>query len=306
VVDHFNERVDKMDPQGGFLRAWGTDVEKTGGTGFEVCTVPANCKKGSSSPPVGGSLISPRGVAVTPDGVKLYTAELSRIQLFADPPPPDGDGDGVPDASDACPAQAGPASNGGCPEASPSSGGNPGGPAGPAGPAGPVGPIATPAGDSLPGTAGADSICGLLGNDAITGLGGNDTIFGDACDKKASHPGAKDGNDKLDGGDGDDTVYGGGGNDKLKGGAGKDKLFGGDGNDSLDGGAGKDSLDGGNGNDKLTGGKDADKLAGGAGNDTISARDHKAETVNCGSGKKDKAVVDRSDKVRGCESVKRS
>jgi subtilisin-like proprotein convertase family protein len=30
-------------------------------------------------------------------------------------PPPDGDGDGVPDASDQCPSQAGPASNGGCP-----------------------------------------------------------------------------------------------------------------------------------------------------------------------------------------------
>ena len=31
--------------------------------------------------------------------------------------PPDGDGDGVPDATDACPTQAGPASNSGCPVA---------------------------------------------------------------------------------------------------------------------------------------------------------------------------------------------
>jgi hypothetical protein len=31
------------------------------------------------------------------------------------PPPPDSDGDGVPNASDNCPNQAGPASNGGCP-----------------------------------------------------------------------------------------------------------------------------------------------------------------------------------------------
>lgn len=304
-----NHRVDKLDPQGGFLRAWGTDVEKTGGTGFEVCTLAANCKEGTTPfPAVGGSVRGALGVAVTPDGAKLYTAELSRVQLFADPPPPDGDGDGVPDPSDACPGQAGPASNGGCPPApqpnANNEGGNPGGPTGPVDP-GPIAPTGTPAGDSLSGTATADSLCGLLGNDAITGLGGNDTIFGDACDKKGSHPGARDGNDNLNGGDGDDTVYGGGGNDKLKGGAGKDKLLGGDGNDSLDGGAGKDSLDGGKGNDKLTGGKDVDKLTGGAGNDTINARDRKAETVNCGPGKKDKATVDKSDKVRGCETVKR-
>jgi hypothetical protein len=30
-------------------------------------------------------------------------------------PPPDGDGDGVPDSTDQCPTQSGPASNGGCP-----------------------------------------------------------------------------------------------------------------------------------------------------------------------------------------------
>jgi len=33
----------------------------------------------------------------------------------APPPPPDADGDGVPDSTDQCPAQPGPASNGGCP-----------------------------------------------------------------------------------------------------------------------------------------------------------------------------------------------
>ena len=37
---------------------------------------------------------------------------------LASDPPPDSDGDGVPDASDNCPTQAGPVSNGGCPVSS--------------------------------------------------------------------------------------------------------------------------------------------------------------------------------------------
>jgi CSLREA domain-containing protein len=41
-------------------------------------------------------------------------------------PPPDTDGDGVPDATDNCPTQSGPASNGGCPvTATPAAGGSP-------------------------------------------------------------------------------------------------------------------------------------------------------------------------------------
>jgi hypothetical protein len=43
----------------------------------------------------------------------------------------------------------------------------------------------------------------------------------------------------------------------------------------------------------------------GAGNDSIKARNGKKETVDCGSGKKDTATVDKSDKVKGCENVKR-
>jgi hypothetical protein len=171
-------------------------------------------------------------------------------------------------------------------------------------------PGATDGDDIVTGDALANLICGLFGNDTIRGGDGDDTIFGDACNDKVKRlfgaQAAKDGNDKLFGDAGNDVLYGAGGKDTLKGGKGKDKLFGGDGNDSLAGEDGKDSLDGGNGNDKLNGGKDVNKYKGGAGNDTISARNKKNETVDCGKGKKDAATVDRRDKVKGCEKVKRA
>jgi hypothetical protein len=40
--------------------------------------------------------------------------------------------------------------------------------------------------------------------------------------------------------------------------------------------------------------------------DTINARNGKNETVDCGLGKKDVATVDKKDKVKGCEKVKRA
>jgi hypothetical protein len=206
------------------------------------------------------------------------------------PPPLDADGDGIPDALD--------------PE--------------PNDPAIPTRFGATNGGNVLTGTAAGETICGLLGNDTINALGGNDILYGDACDKRAKIAAAQattDGNDKLNGGDGQDALYGAGGRDALRGGKGKDRLFGGagndtlggdDGNDTLDGGAGKDALDGGRGNDKLTGGRDVNSYRGGAGNDSINARNGKRETVDCGAGSKDAASVDKADKVRGCEKVKRA
>jgi Ca2+-binding RTX toxin-like protein len=175
---------------------------------------------------------------------------------------------------------------------------------------GSAGPQPTAGNDTLKGDALPEVICGLGGNDTISGGGGNDTLYGDVCNDKAKAlfgaQAGTDGNDKLSGDDGNDTLYGAGGKDTLKGGKGKDKLFGGDGNDTLDGGDGKDSLDGGRGNDKLTGGKDVNKLKGGAGDDNVNAKNGKKETVDCGSGKKDKASVDKTDKVKGCEKVKRA
>jgi hypothetical protein len=44
---------------------------------------------------------------------------------------------------------------------------------------------------------------------------------------------------------------------------------------------------------------------GGTGDDTVSARNKKKDTIDCGAGKKDRATVDRIDKVKGCEKVSR-
>src|SRR4051812_4620677 len=191
----------------------------------------------------------------------------------------DDDNDGVPDATDAFPL-----------DAARSTG-------------------ATDGNDVLNGTPGADLLCGLFGDDTINGLAGDDTLWGDACGKLARVSAAavlRDGNDTLSGGGGNDALYGAGGNDSLRGGKGNDKLFAGAGNDTLKGEAGRDTLDGGAGNDKLAGGASAGSLLGGAGNDSITARNRKRDTVDCGAGRRDSATVDRADRVRRCEKVRRS
>jgi hypothetical protein len=110
--------------------------------------------------------------------------------------------------------------------------------------------------------------------------------------------------DRILGGDGRDRISGLAGKDCLNGQAGNDKVSGGKAKDTVKGGNGKDKLSGGSGKDKLIGGKGKDRMNGGAGNDRLLARDHKRDVVNCGKGKHDRAVVDRVDKVRGCEKVK--
>jgi hypothetical protein len=92
--------------------------------------------------------------------------------------------------------------------------------------------------------------------------------------------------------------------DTLVGTPGGDTLLGLAGDDKLMGLAGDDCLDGGPGNDKLTGGRGKDALKGGPGNDVLLAADGKRDLVNCGKGR-DRATVDRIDRVRGCESVTR-
>jgi phospholipase C len=139
--------------------------------------------------------------------------------------------------------------------------------------------------DRLSGNAGPNVICGLLGNDVLNGLGGNDTLWGDLCNSKSAATG---GNDTLNGGDGNDKLYGAGGNDTLNGNRGNDRLYGGADNDRLTGGAGTNSYDG------------------GSGDDTINARNGKRETVDCGPGKRDLAIVDKADRVKGCERVRRA
>ena len=143
------------------------------------------------------------------------------------------------------------------------------------GPAPGPGPLPGACANVQTGGAAADRLTGSTFGDRLRGLAGNDVLIALA---------------------GDDCLSGGADNDRLTAGAGKDRLS---------GGAGKDKLSGGPGKDKLTGGKGKDKLKGGPGDDTIKARDDRRETVNCGSGKKDRATVDRIDRVVRCEKVKR-
>jgi len=67
---------------------------------------------------------------------------------------------------------------------------------------------------------------------------------------------------------------------------------------------GNAALSGGAGNDRLRGGRGRNHLSGGAGKDTVNARNRQRDRVDCGPGR-DRASVDRSDRVRRCERVRR-
>jgi hypothetical protein len=47
------------------------------------------------------------------------------------------------------------------------------------------------------------------------------------------------------------------------------------------------------------------RYSGGAGTDKLSAANGKQERVDCGAGRRNSAVVDRRDRVKGCERVRR-
>ena len=94
------------------------------------------------------------------------------------------------------------------------------------------------------------------------------------------------------------------GADRLKGTRLGDRLIGRRGADVLFGYSGADCLKGNGGPDRLRGGAGPDKLFGGVDQDRLFARDGTRDLVRCGVGRHDLAVVDRKDKVRGCEVVK--
>ena len=133
------------------------------------------------------------------------------------------------------------------------------------------------------------------------GTGDGETMLGsdrnDVCKGNA-------GNDDVEGAGGNDKLYGGEGTDRLFGRFGTDELFGEGGNDELEGGRGADRLDGGPGNDQLNGGYDRDRLNGGAGNDTLVSRGGGRDQLDCGPGR-DVAIADRTDKLTGCETIRR-
>jgi len=119
-------------------------------------------------------------------------------------------------------------------------------------------------------------------------------------------------NNTLNGGPGVDIIFGLGGKDTLRGRGNRDCVYGGSGNDSVNGGAGNDRLFGNAGSDRLTDSSGRDIFSAGDSNDRIDARDatsagrRVADTVRCGPGRRDVALVDRSDIVaRDCERVTR-
>jgi Ca2+-binding RTX toxin-like protein len=160
----------------------------------------------------------------------------------------------------------------------------------------------TTGGDRISGLGGADILTGAASNDCLSGGGGNDRMQGNAgADRLAGSAGS----DRMVGGPGRDLHSGGGGNDRIDAGPGADRETGGGGRDTMSGGPGNDRMSGGAGNDKMNGNGGRNRLSGGAGNDRIAAVNGRRETVNCGPGRRDVARVDRRDRTRGCEVVRR-
>jgi len=130
------------------------------------------------------------------------------------------------------------------------------------------------------------------------------------------------GSDRLIGDNSKNTIHALGGGDSVKGLRGEDSLYGEGGNDGMSGGPGVDYINGGIGKDRLDGKESGDYLVdikpgafsstaihkqrtfnvliGGKGNDTIRARNGKRDIIRGGPGR-DKAYVDRVDKVTGVE-----
>jgi hypothetical protein len=112
------------------------------------------------------------------------------------------------------------------------------------------------------------------------------------------------GADTLRGGAAGEVVFGLGGRDRIEGRGGHDCLLGDEGNDVLRGQSGNDRLTGGAGADTLVGGRGVNAYDAGPGSDFVDARNGKRELVRCGGGR-DRARVDRRDRVRDCERVSR-
>ena len=102
---------------------------------------------------------------------------------------------------------------------------------------------------------------------------------------------------------GADILVGTAAGDKLNGLGGPDALFGGAGPDCLNGGRGNDWLSGGAGKDTIKTGPGRNVVDAGSGNDNVQAKNHKPDSIDCGSGK-DVVRADRVDTVKNCEKRK--
>ena len=94
------------------------------------------------------------------------------------------------------------------------------------------------------------------------------------------------------------------GRDRLAGTPGPDNIVGLGDDDRLLGRAGNDRIVGGAGNDRIRPGGGRDSVRAGTGRDRVDSRGGGRDVVRCGPGK-DRAKVDRRDRVRGCERVRR-
>lgn len=99
---------------GGTLAITTPGFAPTTGQQFKVIDAPSP----PAEPTVGGTFATVQEPSGQPFTVGYNPADVT-LTADAPPAPPDSDGDGVPDASDECPAEAGPVANGGCPETEP-------------------------------------------------------------------------------------------------------------------------------------------------------------------------------------------
>jgi Ca2+-binding RTX toxin-like protein len=135
-----------------------------------------------------------------------------------------------------------------------------------------------------------------------SGFGGpRDPLRRGGCDRQTV---GTSGDDRLTGDGRADLIFGLPGADRLSGRGDDDCLVGGSGRDRLTGGTGWDRLTGGRGNDVLAGNSGRNRYDAGSGNDVVRAANGRAELVSCGTGR-DRASADRSDRVRGCERIRR-
>ncbi len=211
-------------------------------------------------------------------------ASDSVLHIISGIPPPDADGDGVPDGNDNCPNNANPFQEDtdgsgigdACNSATDPDGDeyensfdncpndfNPGQEDEDGDGIGDLcdtycGKLGNTYAMIIYGTAGNDNIAGTVGDDLIFAKAGNDEVNADA------------GDDCIFGEDGNDTLRGNDGNDEIHGGNGDDTIRGKDGNDILNGDAGFDNIFGGNGDDTINGGDDGDLIKGQKGADTIN------------------------------------
>jgi hypothetical protein len=101
------------------------------------------------------------------------------------------------------------------------------------------------------------------------------------------------------------TVRGTRGNDVIVGGGAGERIYGGAGNDTICGGRGADTLRGGPGKDTLLGEEGKDRLYGDAGADRIRAAGGGADRIDCGAGRGDSVQLDRRDRQKHCERIRR-